>query len=252
MKKKAGKPGNSRFIFLIIIVFTLSMSCGIDTIIYLYPPEDIDDINVIDDRLDGVKHPGEQNSPPDIHDAIRGYDVFYSLFETGNPTDDDYADVLTVPVIKSAATTDSYPIVSGTSGHEYYRLFMGAAEPVQPFNEFYTITSAVRRNQDYRIIFDLDTGIFYENELADPSTTPVPATVEDLKRYIERLGFRTYLSFIDITSDDKDFAGTGLPEETPSIYAFFYVFAWGIDDENLTKLYSEEPTRIGPFLITMS
>lgn len=259
MKEKAGKKENRLILLLIILMLPLVTTCGIDSILYLYPPDDIDEGDVITNRLDGVKHPGEQNAA--VYNSIIGYDVFYSLFETADPADDDYSAVLTVPAVKAANLTNTYPIVSKDSGHEYYRLFKGDTAPVLPLEEFYSIPSLARRGEEYRIIFDIDLivnpepekGYFYENDEPFPVTDYIAGTEEALKRYVERSGIKTYLDFTEITSTDQDYMGMGLgPVVPPSVYAYFYVFVWGIDEENFTKLYSEDATRIGPFLVPMS
>lgn len=234
---------------ILTLFFMFFMTCGIDSILFLYPPEDIDDVNIIINQLDGVKHPGEENAL--VWDSIRGYDVFYSLFEATNPPDDDFLDVLTVTAVRAAASTDSYPIVSGSTGHEYYRLFKGETEPVLPFDEFYKITTALRRAETYRIIFNADTDTFFENETSANSLIPTTGTEKKMKRYVDRYGTRTYLDFTDISSlSDQDYINSGITGDP--FYAYVYVFVWGIDDGNLTKLYSEEPVRIGPFQISSS
>ncbi|MFP4067808.1 MAG: hypothetical protein ACLFS5_09940 [Spirochaetaceae bacterium] len=225
---------------LFLVLPTLLLGCGIETLPYVAAPKEDEADWDIDPAFITFRHNDEDNDS----DEFRGYELYYKLYEDENgstgcreadkPCNDDYEAILRDPVPTGT---------SRLTGRGYVRMIAGENP-----GEIPGITvSLANRGDEFDVDIYLTAGT---DEDRDTARAEWPNGPQDLNRNVPSAsdGFKRFLATEDYDDDDDDLSAIDSEISdvigNDNLYMAVYALGYGIDPASLQEIYSR-PVFLG-------
>ena len=229
------------FYITIVTLCIITISCGLPTTEYLYPP-------AIFSSTGGVlviEHDKRNIDEPDVSSIFQGYEIYYRVFDDQNEAEQSYYNIRNMTssnVIQTANYYQYYPlkhrIYDDASGQ--YSLDISPLIKANDDNTYYTQYYLNMKTEETWTLTDEGPNTVIDSIVRNRSDTASSADI------VKAVFYRSS----EYKVGDRDYAGTNSVTPGGSVYIVFFAFAYGFDPSNMKNVYSNplilEPVEYTP------
>ena len=226
------------FYITIVTLCIITISCGLPTTEYLYPP-------AIFSSTGGVlviEHDKRNIDEPDVSSIFQGYEIYYRVFDDQNEAEQSYYDIRNMTssnVIQTANNYQYYPLKHRIFASGQFSLDISPLIKANDDNTYYA---------KYNLNMDTQGTWTLTDEGSNPVIDSIVRNRSDTASSADIVKADFYLSS-EYKVGDRDYAGT--ISSPSSVYIVFFAFAYGFDPSTMKNVYSDpviilEPIEYSP------